>query len=80
MDWMADDASLGISQYVPSLPEEIKPPDEAQTLSARVGVCVGVEKYTRPSSLPNRSQWAACALGLPGLDGVWVRANGRLLD
>lgn len=25
MDWMADDASLGISQYVPSLPEKIKP-------------------------------------------------------
>lgn len=32
MDWMADNASLGISQYVPSLPDNDQAPDEAQTL------------------------------------------------
>lgn len=63
---MADDASLGISQYVPSLPEETKP----RTKHRRwVGVCVGVgEKYpsiviTQQIAFGRRAAWAGWSMG-----------------
>jgi hypothetical protein len=53
MDWVADDASLGISQYVPSLPSNHQALGEAQTLGGCLRWRGG--KYSIPSSLPNRS-------------------------
>lgn len=77
MDWMSDDASLGISQCGPQSCEQDQAPVEAQTLSGCL--CWRGEKC--PSIvITQQIAMGGLFLGLPGLDGAWVRANGRLLD